>query len=180
MQRPEWFEPPHGFGDWVGFLLGILVGAVVLAVIGWGAVRLAQGEITFSEPTCIDFTDPCNWSSYRVFNDTGKLIVLRECDDRCQPGDGRSDPIIVGAGAITRDDVYEVRASVKERDWWAVESRTGRQIGCLVLDGHPHKHDGDVVLASAVQPCSVRSTTPIYRVARAEAAQRARQPGSAV
>jgi hypothetical protein len=165
MQRPEWFEPPHGLGDWIGLLLGTLVAAGILAVIGWGVARLAEGKITFSEATCIDFTDPCNWSSYRVVNDLNKPIVLRECDDHCQAGDGRSDSILVEAGTMTRNDVYEVRASIKGRDWWQVESRTGRQIGCLVLDGHPHKHDGDIVLASSAQPCALRRTTPIYSVA---------------
>jgi hypothetical protein len=170
MKRPEWFEPPHGPGDWFALVLGVLLAAGTLALVGWvagrGVERLAEGKLTFSEATCIDFTDPCNWSSYRVFNDTHKRILVRECDDRCQTGDGRNPPILVEADRLTRNDVYEVRATVKERDWWLVESRTGRQIGCLVLDGHPLKHDGDIVRASSTQPCSVRRATPIYRVAR--------------
>jgi hypothetical protein len=167
MQRPEWFAPPKGLGDWVGFVGGIVVAVCVLAFIGWTGVRLAQGSVRFEELYCgFDPTDPCNYSVYRVRNDTNRAVLLGECDERCQGADRGREPILIEAGGITGSRDYEVKVPIQERAWWQVETRSGQRIGCLVLDGHPHKHDGDIVLVSAAQRCSMRSTTPIYRVAR--------------
>jgi hypothetical protein len=79
-------------------------------------------------------------------------------------GERRGDPVLVDAGQTTAND--EVRALIKERKWWQVETRLGQRIGCLVLDGHLHKHDGDIVLVSSARPCSSRSSTPIFRVSQ--------------
>jgi hypothetical protein len=123
-----------------------------LSLIGWNAVRLAKGEVSLSDLACIgDPTDPCNWSSYRVANNTGGAVVLRECMHHCGKGDRRLDPVAVKAGGTTSDDA--VTALVGDRAWWEMRSSSNQLLGCLVLDGHRHKHDGDLVLVSSVRPC---------------------------
>jgi hypothetical protein len=47
-----------------------------------------------------------------------------------------------------------VSAYIGDLNWWAVEDRAGRTLGCLVLDPHPDKYDGDVVLVSKKRDCS--------------------------
>jgi hypothetical protein len=148
---PASFQPVRGFGEWFGFLGGIVVGCAVLALIGWNAIRLADGRVTVSELACIDPTDPCNWSSYRVENDTAVQVVLRRCMQHCGNGDRRLDPIVIESGRTTSTEA--VTALVGSRAWWEVWSSSQGWVGCLVLDGHHHKRDGDVVLVSYVQPC---------------------------
>jgi hypothetical protein len=159
LKRPSWFHPVRGPGEWVAFLAGIALIPAFLALVAWNVVRLADGQETFSELVCVDPTDPCNWSSYRVLNDTGAAIVLRECDDRCQHVDRRLEAIVVPPGATTVGE--EVRATVESRNWWEVRTQSGRLLGCLVLDGHAHKRDGDVVRASSLAPCSSGRTTAV-------------------
>ncbi len=156
-RRPSWFEPVGGPGEWVGFLGGVLVVAAVLALLGWNVVRLAEGKVSASELACVDPTDPCNWSTYRVLNDTAAPVSLRECDDRCQRVDRRLEAVVVPSGAIT--DGEQVRAVVGSREWWEVRSLSGRLLGCMVLDGHPDKHDGDLVRVSSRAPCSSGHST---------------------
>jgi hypothetical protein len=158
-KRPPWFEPLRGPGDWVGFLGGVLVAAAVLAVLAWNVVRLAEGKVTVSELACVDPTDPCNWSSYRVLNDTAAPVSLRECDDRCQRVDRRLEAVILPPDAMTDSD--RVTALVASREWWELRTMSGRLLGCIVLDGHPHKHDGDLVRVSSHAPCSSGRSTPV-------------------
>jgi hypothetical protein len=136
----------------LAFLSGTALSAAVLALVAWNILRLADGQVTFSQLACVDVTDPCNWSSYRVLNDTRAPIILRECDDRCEHVNRRLGAIVVAPGTTTAGE--EVRATVASRDWWEVRTRQGRLLGCLVLDGHLHKHDGDVVRVSSASPCS--------------------------
>jgi hypothetical protein len=151
MRRPSWFAPPNSAGDWVGLVGGIAVAAAVLAVIGWNVARLTEGKTTVEALACVDPTDPCNWSSYRVANDSSAPVVLRECEHRCESGDRRLDPILVAPGTMSSSD--RVRAAVGGRDWWEAQTVSGRQIGCLVLDGHSRKHDGDTVRVSSARRC---------------------------
>jgi hypothetical protein len=153
MRKPSWFVSPDSLGEWVGLLGGIAVLAGVVALIGWNMVRLIDGKTTFAALTCVDPTDPCNWSNYRVVNDSDVAVVLRECEDRCKSGDRRLYPIFVPAGTVTSNSGYQPKALVGARNWWEVQTVSGRQIGCLVLNGHPLKHDGDVVRVSSVQRC---------------------------
>jgi hypothetical protein len=151
MRRPSWFAPPNSAGDWVGLLGGIAVAAAVLAVIGWNVARLTEGKTTVEALACVDPTDPCNWSSYRVANDSNAPVVLRECVHRCESGDRKLDPILVAPGTMSSSD--QVRATVGARNWWEVQTVSGHQIGCLVLDGHSSKHDGDTVRVSSARRC---------------------------
>lgn len=144
-------------GGWIGLVGGIAVAAAIVMLIGWNIARLVEGRVTLSELACVDPTDPCNRSSYRVVNDTFMPVVLRECLNRCERSDSRFDPIYVAPGATTADSANEVNALVGALNWWEVQAPPGRPIGCLVLDGHAHKHDGDKVRVSSVEPCSSRS-----------------------
>ena len=89
MKRLSWFRSPDSLGEWLGLLGGTLVLAALVTVIVWNVVRLADGKVTVSGLACVDPTDPCNWSSYRVVNDTGTPIALRECLHQCGNGDRR-------------------------------------------------------------------------------------------
>src|SRR5438046_2106321 len=87
---------PRGFRGWAAFLTGSVAVCAVLSLIGWNAVRLAEGQVSVSELACVgDPTDPCNWSGYRVENDTALPVVLRECMHHCGSGDRRLDPMFV-------------------------------------------------------------------------------------
>jgi hypothetical protein len=138
-------------------LVGTIAACSVCSLISWNAVRLAEGQVSLSDLACVgDPTDPCNWSSYRVENDTGGPVVLRECMHHCGEGDRRLDPVSLRAGGTTSDDA--VTALVGDRAWWEMRSSSNQSLGCLVLDGHRHKRDGDLVLVSSVRPC--RASAP--------------------
>ena len=108
-------------------------------------MRLAEGQVSLSDLTCVDDpTDPCNWSSYRVKNDSAVPVVLRECMHHCGSGHRRLDPVLVKIDETTSGDA--VTALVGDRAWWEVRSSSNRLLGCLVLDGHRHKHDADLVV----------------------------------
>ena len=153
MESRTWIVRPHGLGGWLAFIGGLLVAAALLSLIAWNIWRLAEGKVTPNELACVDPTDPCNWSAYRVHNDTPTPVVLRECQHHCGKGDNLLDPVSVTPGRTTGSDVYGVSATVGARDWWQVQSPAGAVLGCLVLDGHPHKRDGDLVDVSAATPC---------------------------
>jgi hypothetical protein len=155
---------PRGFPGRVALFAGTFAACAVLSLIGWNAVRLAKGQVSLSDLACLgDPTDPCNWSSYRVKNDSAVPVVLRECMHHCGSGDRRLDPVLVKIDETTSGDA--VTALVADRAWWEVRSSSNRLLGCLVLDGHRHKHDGDLVVVSSVQPCRVNSPTTPARAA---------------
>jgi hypothetical protein len=73
VKRPEWFIPVHGFGEWVGFLGGIvaLSGLVVIVALVVTA----------------------NHVSIRVHNDTGMSVRVSLCVDDAadvEPGENLS------------------------------------------------------------------------------------------
>jgi len=146
----------------VGLVVVICVGGAILTLVAWNAARLARGEVSFSELACVDPTDSCNYSTYRVLNDTTGPVLLRECMHHCGRGDRRLDPIVVESGRTTSGAA--VPALVGSRNWWEVESLSHSRLGCLVLDGHRHKRDGDLVDVSAVGPCSANAArTPVQQ-----------------
>ena len=59
----------HGLRGLTGGLVAAVLACAVLALIAWNVVRLATGQVAPSELACIDPTDPCNYSTYRVLND---------------------------------------------------------------------------------------------------------------
>jgi hypothetical protein len=147
---------PRGFPGWVALFAGTIAAGSVLSLIGWNAVRLAKGQVSLSDLACVgDPTDPCNWSSYRVENNASGPVVLRECMHHCGRGDRRLDPVAVRTGETTSGDA--VTALVGDRAWWEVRLSSNQLLGCLVLDGHRSKHDGDLVLVSSVRPCRVNA-----------------------
>jgi hypothetical protein len=153
-----WFVPPNCVADWLAVLFGVVVACALLALVSWNVWRLAEGKVTWSELTCVDPTDACNWSSYRVVNDSRAPVVLRACSHHCGDGDRRLDPVYVEPGAVTPDDVYRgVKATVGSRDWWEVQTPSAVTLGCLVLDGHAHKRDGDLVQVSSAGSCGPQS-----------------------
>lgn len=143
-----------------GTAAAVVVGLCLVAFVGWAVSRLVTGDLTFTEATCIDPTDPCNWSSYRVYNDTSAPVVLDEC--------GPCGPIKVAPGETTRNSVYVVNAIIGERTRWRVQTPSGTVRGCLWLDGHRHKRDGALVNVSSAGPCTTNApTTPVVTYAGA-------------
>ena len=113
-----------------------------------------SGPHSFRQATCIDPTDDCNWSVVVVANDIAKPVQLRECVHHCGKGDRRLDPIVLAPREKSPDTQYgSIQALTGDRSWVAVESHNGTTLGCLVLDGHADKSDGDVVRVSALTRC---------------------------
>jgi hypothetical protein len=48
----------------------------------------------------------------------------------------------------------------------AVESLLGKTLGCLVVDGHPDKSDGDLVRVTEMEPCGDSSTQAVVPTGR--------------
>jgi hypothetical protein len=151
-------EPVDSFGEWVG-LLAVPVAAVALLV---GIVRLAPHAHVSLEGVgrgidafaCgLDPTDPCNWSIVIVKNDISAPVALRDCIHHCGKGDQLEDPVDVAPGRSSPRDQYQGVSALTGLRTWLVVSVRGRRIGCLVLDGHDTKRDGDVVLVSEARPC---------------------------
>jgi hypothetical protein len=173
-------EPVDSIGEWIGLLGGLLVIASVslgVALISLGPISPSAGKIAHGitqVPPVIDAvacgldpTDPCNWSLVVVRNDTRSSITLAPCEHHGGRDDRCGSPILVLPGRTSPTDQYAgVRAETGLRTWIAVTSR-GQRLGCLVLDGHSKKRDGDLVLASQAQPCghsSSPTTKPVGRI----------------
>jgi hypothetical protein len=102
-----------------------------------------------------------------VANDSGHEVSLRECLHHCGEGDQRLDPVAVAAGERSPAKQYgSVTALTGTRNWIAVESPTGRTLGCLIVDGHPDKRDGDLVRVSQMAACRNARTKPVTPVGR--------------
>jgi hypothetical protein len=128
----------------------------VVAVLGvvLAALLAGCGPHSFRQATCVDPTDDCNWSVVVVRNDSQQPVVLRGCTHHCGQGDRRLDPVTVAAGSVSPRKQYGgVYALTEDLMWWEVKDTSGRELGCLVLDGHPDKSDGDMVLVSQAHPC---------------------------
>src|SRR5947199_8913017 len=69
----------------------VVVAVVAVAVFGLSAC----GFHSFSQGTCVDPTDDCNWSVVVIVNDSAKPVTLRECIHRCGSVDQRLDPLTV-------------------------------------------------------------------------------------
>jgi hypothetical protein len=128
----------------------------VVAVLGvvLAALLAGCGPHSFRQATCVDPTDDCNWSVVVVRNDSQQAVVLRGCMHHCGQGDRRLDPVTVAAGAASPRKQYGgVKVLTENLMWWGVKDTTGRDLGCLVLNGHSDKSDGDIVLVSQARPC---------------------------
>jgi hypothetical protein len=137
----------------------VVVAVVAVAVFGLSAC----GFHSFSQGTCVDPTDDCNWSVVVIVNDSAKPVTLRECIHHCGSGDQRLDPITVAPHRRSPATQYGgISALTGERTWVSVESGDARKLGCLVLDGHRDKRDGDLVRVSEMSVCG-DSQTPAAR-----------------
>jgi hypothetical protein len=157
MRRPSWFEPVDSVGEWIGLLGGLLALGGIVALVVVGGINW---KATSAFLDCPSPLDSCNWSAYRVRNDTSRIVVLRECENWCEAGDQLYDPVRLEPGSLSSTDA--VIANVNSRAWWEVKRLSGRQLGCLVLNGYSTRHNGELVLVSAARPCSpTQPTTPI-------------------
>lgn len=153
MRSPSWMEPISGVGDWIAVTLGALVVLGIAAVVA----LLLSGSITDADIdyyTCLMPNEPCRESAYRVTNDTSTAVLVRECLNHCGKGDERLEPVTILPGRTTGTEYpYPIGADVGLHTWFEVLTVSGRRRGCLVLDGHRRKHDGDRVVISAATPC---------------------------
>jgi hypothetical protein len=153
MRRPAWFEPVDSVGEWIGLLGGLLAACALVALGGLIARDLASGATTFDELLCFKPGEPCRYSVYRVRNDTGAPVEIRWCLHHCGEGDRKGVGIPIAPGGTTVNDEHGVQAIISNLNWFELRAESGSVLGCLVLDGHPHKHDGDLVVVSDVAPC---------------------------
>ena len=141
-------------------LLAAMACAVFLAV-----ACTACGPHSFRQATCVDPTDDCNWSVVVVQNTTSRLVILRQCVHHCGRGDKRLDPITLLPGHRSPVTQYGgIAASTGTRNWVAVETRMGATLGCLVLDGHPDKRDGDLVSVAQLARCGDPGTGAVHPI----------------
>jgi hypothetical protein len=127
----------------------------------------ACGPHSVRQATCFDPTDDCNYSVVVVENDSERPVTLRECVHHCGKGGQRLDPVVVAAGGRSPAKQYGgISALTGERNWVAVESTRGKTLGCLVVDGHADKRDGDLVRVSQMGPCGNASTTAVVPIGR--------------
>jgi len=160
-------EPLDSVSEWLGLIGGLLFVSVFVALIGAVGFRLTSASHVaraLDQVTCgLDPTDPCNWSLVVVKNDTHAAVLLEPCEHHGGEGDHCGPPIAVPRGARSTRDQYEgVQALTGTRTWVAIV-QSGRRLGCLVLDGHSTKRDGDLVLASEARGCG-NSATPTTKV----------------
>jgi hypothetical protein len=119
----------------------------------------ACGPHSLRQATCFDPTDDCNWSVVVIENNTAEDVTLRECDHHCGRGDHRADPIELAPRERTATSQYGgISALTGTLTWVAVQSVDGRTLGCLVLDGHRDKLDGDLVRVTEMGRCGDRTT----------------------
>jgi hypothetical protein len=155
LERVRWpsgFEPVRGFGEWVGFIGGILVASAIVALVAWNAVRLAEGDLSLA-----DFNQPDSFA-IRFQNDLDTPVFLALCHSdhsaSCQNPYYR-DRIAPGAA-------IEENISPDTRTEWAVEDRYARPLRCVLLYWkHYPGADQSVQLSGAPRwssPCS--DTTP--------------------
>jgi hypothetical protein len=166
-RRPSWIRPVDSFGEWLGLTGGLLVVSAWIALIGavaFGFTSVGRVGHALDRVTCgLDPTDSCNWSVVIVKNDTRATVLLEPCEHHGGKGDDCGPPIVVAPGATSSRDQYEgVQAITGLKTWVAVVQR-GRRIGCLVLDGHSSKRDGDLVLVSEARRCG-DSSSPATKV----------------
>ena len=131
---------------------------VLLAVAG-----TACGPHSFRQATCFDPTDSCNWSVVVVENNTRRRVVLRECVHHCGRGDRRLDPItLLPEQRSPAKQFGGITALTGTRTWVAVETKRDATLGCLVLDGHPDKQDGDLVSVTEMARCGDSGTSTAH------------------
>jgi hypothetical protein len=128
--------------------------ATVLVTVALSVLLGGCGPHSFRQATCVDVTDDCNWSVVVVRNDTPRAVAVRPCLHHCGPGDRRLDAVLLASGDSSPKKQYGgVYANTGALNWWEVQDTTGKALGCLVLDGHADKRDGDIVLVSQTRPC---------------------------
>src|SRR5262249_43345440 len=134
LRMPEGFRRPDSVGDWIGFVVGLVIMAAIAAAIlgmaGLFAFTVASGRMSLGDALCSP-GDPCRFTTYRVRNDTGRPVLVSECAHHCGPGDEilRSNGTSIAAGGAGGT----VSTHVYDREWWEVSTKAGRQLGCLVL-----------------------------------------------
>ena len=112
-----------------------------------------------------DPTDSCNWSVAVVENDTQRTIRLLPCGHHCGSGDQFLDPITVQRGRRSPASQYGgLEVLTGDVSWIAVDTASGQRLGCLVIDGHARKRDGDLFSVSQMERCGNEHSPPLVPV----------------
>jgi len=114
-------------GAGLGLLLLVSVG---LAIVGVNVSGLDPTEATFS---------------VALHNDTGQVVVVKQCDVKCDSYHGQDH--------LNPDGQISVNtSSANSANWWVVADSSGRKLGCVNLQ-YDHKQSGVVVNLSQTVGC---------------------------
>jgi hypothetical protein len=140
---PSWPPPPAGWQWWrptrrtrrqrlgLGLLIGVPAAIVVL---------LLAADVAGQVSGCgsIDPTDPLNYSSFTIVNDTSSIVVVDDCSGAyCDTADLPRRPNAGGRFA----DHAACGASGRDMTSWRIRSTDGTLLGYIALHS-PRKHNG--------------------------------------
>ena len=103
----------------------------------------------------VDPTDPANYSTVSILNDTARSVVLDQCrGDYCDPDQG---PLRLAPHERVRANAA-CASSGSDMTSWRVSGATGL-LGYIAVDT-PRKHDGLIYRVSRAGPSRVVATMP--------------------
>lgn len=132
---PAWPSPPSGWRFWQPVprswgqrcRLGLLIAIPATLCAALLAAQVADGVAGCGS---VDPTDPANYSSIRIVNDTGEPVVI----DDCQGGYCQLDqPEVLAAGEQITDHAA-CGATGSDMTSWRVRRRDGQLAGYIAVD----------------------------------------------
>ena len=142
---------------WQRVLLGVAIAIPVTAAIAvLGLLLGASVLLDASGCGSTDPTDPANYSSVAILNDTHGTVILDDCPGAYCHADGL--PVRIAPGRRFRDDAA-CGAADSDMTSWRVRRTDGTVLGYVAV-ATPDKHDGLVFRVSRASQ-SRRTPTPI-------------------
>jgi len=131
----------------------VILGAILFALIA------AQVASTVTGCGSIDPTDPANYSTVSILNDTSQPVIIKDC-----PGaycDSNVLPARLNPGGRFTDNAA-CGATGADMTSWKVTRVDGRVLGYIAVDS-PRSQDGLVYKVSRASP-NRRTATPPWRM----------------
>jgi hypothetical protein len=129
----------------------------VTALVGVAAVLFVVDELD-SRAGCgsVDPTDPANYSTVAIRNDTSTVVAVDRCEGGyCGPDEARS--VLAPGGELQVDAACGVSGAAATS--WRITTPSGGLIGFIVV-ATPMKHDGLVYPVSHVVASRAVASTP--------------------
>jgi hypothetical protein len=125
-------------------------------MVGFFALMFAAQAVDMAAGCgSVDPTDPANYSTVFILNDTARPVVLDQCrGDYCDPDQG---PIRLAPRQRVRANAA-CGSTGADMTSWRVTGVTGL-LGYIAVDT-PRKHDGLIYPVSRALPSRVQATTP--------------------